>query len=185
MAERKPFLLRIDSAVLDAVRFIQRHAHVDRLEATVEAHIMSTARVRERQASAGSIGTRPSPTGRGNVKETSRRATTRMTREWRHAIGVNSTMNYPNPGRVDLLERSAGLNMGLDFLPGALPFAPAVGPRPDPELAAFVLEATPVELVLQLGVGLVVGQGPAQVLDRQPCHHTPQSELTCKTEAVQ
>ncbi len=34
-------------AVLDAVRFIQRHAHVDRLEATVEAHIMSTAHVRE------------------------------------------------------------------------------------------------------------------------------------------
>ena len=36
-----------ESAVLDAVRFIQRHAHVDRLEATVEAHIMPTAKVRE------------------------------------------------------------------------------------------------------------------------------------------
>jgi hypothetical protein len=35
-------------AVLDAVRFIQRHAHVDRLEATVEAHIMPTAHVREK-----------------------------------------------------------------------------------------------------------------------------------------
>ena len=34
--------------VLDAVRFIQRHAHVDRLEATVEAHIMPTAHVREK-----------------------------------------------------------------------------------------------------------------------------------------
>ena len=33
--------------VLDAVRFIQRHAHVDRLEAVVEAHIMPTAQVRE------------------------------------------------------------------------------------------------------------------------------------------
>ena len=33
--------------VLDAVRFIQRHKHVDRLEATVEAHIMPTAHVRE------------------------------------------------------------------------------------------------------------------------------------------
>jgi hypothetical protein len=42
----------------------------------------------------------------------------------------------PDPELHDLLERSAGLNMGLDFLPGALPFAPAVGPRPDPELAA-------------------------------------------------
>ena len=28
-----------------------------------------------------------------------------------------------------LLERSAGSNVGLDFLPGALPFAPRVGPR--------------------------------------------------------
>jgi len=36
-----------EHAVLDAVRFIQRHAHVDRLEATVEAHIMPTAHVRE------------------------------------------------------------------------------------------------------------------------------------------
>jgi len=33
--------------VLDAVKFIQRHKHVDRLEATVEAHIMPTAHVRE------------------------------------------------------------------------------------------------------------------------------------------
>ncbi len=36
----------------------------------------------------------------------------------------------------DLLERSAGTNVGLDFLPGALAFAPAVGPGPEPELAA-------------------------------------------------
>jgi hypothetical protein len=35
------------AAVLAAVQFIQRHAHVDRVEATVEAHIMSTAKVRE------------------------------------------------------------------------------------------------------------------------------------------
>jgi hypothetical protein len=33
--------------VLDAVRFIQRHAPIDRLEATVEAHIMPCAHVRE------------------------------------------------------------------------------------------------------------------------------------------
>jgi len=33
--------------VLRAVRFIQQHAHVDRLEATVEAHILPVARVRE------------------------------------------------------------------------------------------------------------------------------------------
>jgi hypothetical protein len=36
----------------------------------------------------------------------------------------------------ELLARSAGTNVGLDFLPGALAFAPAVGPRPDAELAA-------------------------------------------------
>jgi hypothetical protein len=36
----------------------------------------------------------------------------------------------------ELLARSAGTNFGLDFLPGALAFAPAVGPRPNPELAA-------------------------------------------------
>ncbi len=34
-------------SVLQAVQYIQRHAHVDRLEATVEAHIMPTAQVRE------------------------------------------------------------------------------------------------------------------------------------------
>jgi formate-dependent phosphoribosylglycinamide formyltransferase (GAR transformylase) len=37
-----------EGAVLNAVRFIQRHAHIDRLEATVEAHIMPTAHVREK-----------------------------------------------------------------------------------------------------------------------------------------
>ena len=36
-----------EKQVLDAVRFIQRRKHVDRLEATVEAHIMPTAHVRE------------------------------------------------------------------------------------------------------------------------------------------
>lgn len=36
-----------EQAVLQAVRGIQRHVHVDRLEATVEAHIMPTAHVRE------------------------------------------------------------------------------------------------------------------------------------------
>ncbi len=39
----------------------------------------------------------------------------------------------------DLLERSAGTNVGLDFLPGALAFAPAVGPAPDADLAAAVV----------------------------------------------
>ncbi len=39
----------------------------------------------------------------------------------------------------ELLERSPGLNLGLDFLPGSLPFTPAVGPPPDPVLAADVV----------------------------------------------
>ena len=36
----------------------------------------------------------------------------------------------------ELLDRSPGTNLGVDFLPGALGFTPAVGPAPDPELAA-------------------------------------------------
>ena len=36
----------------------------------------------------------------------------------------------------ELLDRSPGTNLGVDFLPGALGFAPAVGPAPDPGLAA-------------------------------------------------
>ncbi len=39
----------------------------------------------------------------------------------------------------DLLERSAGTNVGLDFLPGSLPFAPRVPPAPDPDLAAAIV----------------------------------------------
>lgn len=45
----------------------------------------------------------------------------------------------PDPEIKDLIEWSAGLNLGMDFLPGALPFSPAVGPAPDPELAAAVV----------------------------------------------
>jgi len=39
----------------------------------------------------------------------------------------------------DLLAASAGLNLGVDYLPGALPFNPAAGPPPGPELAADVV----------------------------------------------
>ena len=45
----------------------------------------------------------------------------------------------PDQEIQELLERSAGTNFGLDFLPGALPFAPAVGPRPDADLAADIV----------------------------------------------
>jgi biotin carboxylase len=37
-----------ETQVFDAVRRIQRYKHVDRLEATVEAHIMAAAKVREK-----------------------------------------------------------------------------------------------------------------------------------------
>ncbi len=50
----------------------------------------------------------------------------------------------PDPEIQDLLVRSAGLDIGLDFLPGALAFAPAADERPgaelpDPGLAAEIV----------------------------------------------
>jgi HipA-like protein len=45
----------------------------------------------------------------------------------------------PDPEIQDLIAASAGGNLGMDFLPGALPFNPAVGPPPDPDLAAAVV----------------------------------------------
>jgi len=44
----------------------------------------------------------------------------------------------PDPEIQQLIAASGGLNVGLDFLPGALPFSPAVGPIPSPELAADI-----------------------------------------------
>jgi hypothetical protein len=45
----------------------------------------------------------------------------------------------PDPEIQDLLVASPGLNLGVDFLPSALPFGPAVQWTPDPELAADVV----------------------------------------------
>jgi hypothetical protein len=45
----------------------------------------------------------------------------------------------PDPEIQDLIAASAGVNFGLDFLPGALPFEPAAGVPVDPELAASVV----------------------------------------------
>jgi hypothetical protein len=45
----------------------------------------------------------------------------------------------PDPEIRELVQASAGANVGLDFLPGALGFSPADGWRPDPELAADVV----------------------------------------------
>jgi len=45
----------------------------------------------------------------------------------------------PDPEIQDLLRASAGINLGVDFLPGALPFTPAAVADIDPELAADVV----------------------------------------------
>jgi HipA-like kinase len=45
----------------------------------------------------------------------------------------------PDPEIQDLITGSAGLNAGLDFLPGSLPYTPAAGPQPSPELAAEIV----------------------------------------------
>jgi hypothetical protein len=45
----------------------------------------------------------------------------------------------PDPEISALIESSGGLNVALDFLPGALPFNPAVGPIPGAELCADVV----------------------------------------------
>ena len=39
----------------------------------------------------------------------------------------------------ELLERSPGLSIGLDFLPGSMTYSPAAEPRPDPSFAADVV----------------------------------------------
>jgi hypothetical protein len=45
----------------------------------------------------------------------------------------------PDPEIQDLIAKSGGLNLGLDFLPGSLAFAPAAPPEITPELAAQVV----------------------------------------------
>ena len=44
-----------------------------------------------------------------------------------------------DPWVAELLERSPGLNAGIDFLPGSLTFNPRADGRPDPDLAANVV----------------------------------------------
>jgi len=45
----------------------------------------------------------------------------------------------PDPEVHDLLRASVGLNLGMDFLPGALAYDPAGGDPPDPAFAADVV----------------------------------------------
>jgi HipA-like kinase len=56
-------------------------------------------------------------------------------------VELDATLARAEPDQEiqELLERSAGVNVGLDFLPGALAFSPAVGPAPEPALAAGVV----------------------------------------------
>jgi hypothetical protein len=45
----------------------------------------------------------------------------------------------PDPEIQELITASAGTNLGVDFLPSALPYTPAGPWQPDPELAADVV----------------------------------------------
>ena len=54
-------------------------------------------------------------------------------------IDADLARTEPDAEIQDLLLASEGTNLGLDFLPGALPFSPAAGPAPDPGFAAEVV----------------------------------------------
>jgi hypothetical protein len=45
----------------------------------------------------------------------------------------------PDPWVGELLEKSPGINLGLDFLPGSMTFDPRADGRPDPDLAANIV----------------------------------------------
>jgi len=47
--------------------------------------------------------------------------------------------NEPDAEIQALLKASVGLNIALDFLPGALPFDPLLRPKPDPVLASAIV----------------------------------------------
>jgi hypothetical protein len=55
------------------------------------------------------------------------------------ALPVELARAEPDPEIQDLLYASAGTNLGVDFLPGSLPFTPAAVAEIDPELAADVV----------------------------------------------
>jgi hypothetical protein len=57
------------------------------------------------------------------------------------AIDVDPVLGAaePDPEIQELITASAGANLGVDFLPGALPYAPAGPFKPTPELAADVV----------------------------------------------
>ncbi|HSD86925.1 MAG TPA: HipA family kinase [Kofleriaceae bacterium] len=54
-------------------------------------------------------------------------------------LDVLLSRSEPDPELQDLLRKSAGLNVALDYLPGALNWEPPLAPPPDAELAARVV----------------------------------------------
>ena len=56
-------------------------------------------------------------------------------------IDVDPELGRAEPDREiqDLLVASAGANLGVDFLPGSLPFSPAADPQVDADLAADIV----------------------------------------------
>ncbi|HYF28710.1 MAG TPA: HipA family kinase [Baekduia sp.] len=54
-------------------------------------------------------------------------------------VDVELARAEPDPEIQELVQASGGLNAGLDFLPGALPYAPAAGRPPAPDVAAAVV----------------------------------------------
>jgi hypothetical protein len=54
-------------------------------------------------------------------------------------LDVELSHAEPDPEIQELLARSAGLNAGLDFLPGSLEYSPAAGRPIEPDLAAEIV----------------------------------------------
>ncbi len=53
--------------------------------------------------------------------------------------GLTAEDPDPDPFVQELLERSPGLNLGVDYLPGSLTYSPGADGRPDPAFAAQVV----------------------------------------------
>lgn len=54
-------------------------------------------------------------------------------------LPVELSQAEPDPEIQEHVAASAGLNVGLDFLPRALPYTPAAGPQPPADLAAAIV----------------------------------------------
>lgn len=85
----------------------------------------------------------------------------------------------PDPEIQELLQASAGLNLGLDFLPGALPYTPVGRVQPTPEQAADIVwfdtwtenvDRTPrnPNLVVWHGAPWLIDHGAALYRQHQP-----------------